>query len=366
MRLARTASAAILSDVFGTLTRRVGQSWGFMAGLVLLGGIAVAYPAIAVRAEHPLAVFILPILIVAALATPRQAAVVGVLSTLVALTEGAATTHLTTVPLAARIVVIVATAVVGVAVAKVRDDRERSLREADQTGVMMDAFQRVLVPRPSPPAGILVQTRYVPGEERLLLGGDFLDALSLPDGSLGFIVGDVCGHGADAAALGAALRAGWRTIATHAFESPHTWAHVMDDAFFGHGEHDTYATVCTGRVGVDGLVQIVSCGHPWPIIVGREPTVIRPHIARPLGVRDAKFDVAVTEFELTSDTAMLIYTDGLVENRLQPGSATERHLIRYLRNHPALDLDALLAEFGSKGFSDDVAVMTITLTAGCS
>jgi hypothetical protein len=67
----------------------------------------------------------------------------------------------------------VATAVVGVAVAKVREDRERSLREADQTGIMMDAFQRVLVPRPSPPAGILVDTRYVPGEERLLLGGDF-------------------------------------------------------------------------------------------------------------------------------------------------------------------------------------------------
>lgn len=329
--------------------------------MILLGCISVIYPVIANRAEHPLAIFVLPILIVAALATPRQAGVVGGLAILVALVEGAAMSHLGTAPFAARIVVIAATAIAGVAVARIRRDRERSLREADHTGELMDTFQRALVPRPSPPPGIVVQTRYVPGEERLMLGGDFFDALNLPDGSLGFIVGDVCGHGPDAAALGAALRAGWKTIATHAVESPPTWVRVMDLAFFSHARHDTFATVCAGRVSVDGLVQFVSCGHPWPILLGPEPTVIQPHVARPLGIRDVELDVAVTEFTLPGDTAMLLYTDGLIENRLQPATATEEHLVEYLRDRPSLDLDALLVEFGSDGFSDDVAVMTLSL-----
>ena len=337
----------------GTPTR------GLLWGMAVLGVIAVGYPWIADRAAHPLAVFVFPILIVAALGTARETGVVGGLATLVALIEGEATSDLGTAPLTARVVIIVATAVAGVVVASIRHHRERLLVDADRTGELTDTFQRALVPRPSPPPGIAVDTRYVPGEERLMLGGDFFDALNLPDGSLGFVIGDVCGHGPDAAALGAALRAGWKTIATHTVDSPDTWVRVMDEAFFSHGRHDTYATVCTGRVTVDGRVRLVSCGHPWPILLGPEPTVIEPRVARPLGVRNVEFDVAVTEFELGSDTTLLLYTDGLIENRLQPARATELYLLTYLQGRPTPDLDALLTHFGAEGFSDDVAVMTI-------
>ena len=69
----------------------------------------------------------------------------------------------------------------------------------------------------------------------------------------------------------------------------------------------------------------------------------------------------MTEFELPADAAVLLYTDGLVENRLRPATASERHLLSYLKRNLSLDLDALLEEFGSGGFSDDVAVMTISL-----
>jgi hypothetical protein len=336
-------------------------TWGLTGGLVLLGFIAVLYPLIADETGHPLTVFVLPVLIVAALGTPNEAGLVGSLSVLVALIEGSTASELTATALAARLIIIFATAVAGVILAKIRHDRETALRDADRTTELMATFQHVLVPKPSPPRGINVHTRYVPGEERLMLGGDFLDALDLPDGSLGFIVGDVCGHGPDAAALGAALRAGWKTIATHAVGSPATWVRVLDDAFFSHGRHDTFATVCTGHITVDGQVQLVSCGHPWPIMLNPEPTVVHPHVARPLGVRGATFDVAVTEFALPDDATLLLYTDGLIENRMRPDSASEQHLVAYLQNQSSLDLDALVAEFGSDGFSDDVAVMTISL-----
>lgn len=328
----------------------------------MLTGIAAVYPFVAERATHPLAVFVLPISIAAALASPGHTALVGVLSTAVAAVEGALTMGSGATPLAARLTVIVLTGIGGVIVAKIRDDRERSLRDADRTAELMLAFQRGLVPKPSPPPGIVVEARFAPGEDRLMLGGDFLDALHLPDGSLGFVVGDVCGNGPDAAALGAALRSGWKTIATHAVGSPTTWVQAMDEAFFGHGRHDTYATVCAGHMTVDGRVRFVSCGHPWPILIAQEPSEICPTVCRPLGVRRIPLDVVETEFELPPRGILFIYTDGLLENRLTPRLASADDLVEHLRHNRSVDLDALLEEFGASGrFSDDVAVMTISL-----
>ena len=75
-------------------------------------------------------------------------------------------------------------------------------------------FQASLSPAVSVDApGIGVATLYRPGERRMLLGGDFIDAVTRPNGSLAAVIGDVTGHGPDAAALGASLRAAWRALA---------------------------------------------------------------------------------------------------------------------------------------------------------
>ena len=75
-------------------------------------------------------------------------------------------------------------------------------------------FQASLSPAVSVDApGISVATLYRPGEGRMLLGGDFIDAVTRPNGSVAAVIGDVTGHGPDAAALGASLRAAWRALA---------------------------------------------------------------------------------------------------------------------------------------------------------
>ena len=51
-----------------------------------------------------------------------------------------------------------------------------------------------------------------PGRSRALLGGDFYDAVQTPDGCCTRVIGDVCGHGPDEAALGVCLRIAWRTL----------------------------------------------------------------------------------------------------------------------------------------------------------
>ena len=53
---------------------------------------------------------------------------------------------------------------------------------------------------------------YRPGRQRALLGGDFYDAVQVADGTVHAVIGDVSGHGPDAAALGVCLRIAWRTL----------------------------------------------------------------------------------------------------------------------------------------------------------
>ena len=55
-------------------------------------------------------------------------------------------------------------------------------------------------------------TRYIPSEQRMRLGGDILDVRQAADGEIAFVVGDVAGHGPQAAALSATLRAVWQGL----------------------------------------------------------------------------------------------------------------------------------------------------------
>jgi len=74
-------------------------------------------------------------------------------------------------------------------------------------------LERGLLPVPvlHDPA-VSVTARYRPGRRRALLGGDFYDVVELPDGTLNVLIGDVCGHRPDEAALGVCLRMAWRTL----------------------------------------------------------------------------------------------------------------------------------------------------------
>ena len=74
-------------------------------------------------------------------------------------------------------------------------------------------LERGLLPAPlvSDPA-LRLTAHYRPGRQRALLGGDFYDAVQAADGTVHVVIGDVSGHGPDAAALGVCLRIAWRTL----------------------------------------------------------------------------------------------------------------------------------------------------------
>jgi len=197
------------------------------------------------------------------------------------------------------------------------------------------------------------------------VGGDFFDAIALPTGGLGYIIGDVSGHGPRAAAFGAALRSGWKALATVFPDDPLRWVHGLHETFFRLGRHDdSYVTVNTGVVGLDVLDwRFVSAGHPWPIIVTDDAvTMVAPCVGPPIGLRMGTSWMESRQ-SLPANATVLLYTDGLTDNT-EPGNRQahdgERRLLDYLdRARTRFDIDALLEELGPNGYHDDVAVIAI-------
>ena len=160
------------------------------------------------------------------------------------------------------------------------------------------------------------------------------------------------------------MRSGWKTLATELPNDPVRWVYGLEAAFFRLGRHaDTFVTLSTGILEVDGSrLCYVSAGHPWPIVVTDSPTLLKPHVGPPLGV-GAACPWRQSEAILPHDATLLLYTDGLIENRV-PGQPRnndgERRLLSYLEQLGGrLDVDDLLQKFGPEGFDDDVAVLTL-------
>jgi serine phosphatase RsbU (regulator of sigma subunit) len=346
------------------------RAWGRPVRATVLGwcGVAtlgVAYPFVAEPTQHPLAMFVIPILVTSALGSWIDTVSVGAGALAVAALVGMLHDDLARAGLISRLSIIAVCWWVAVAVAFERDRRQQVLDESISQTLLLDLFQDSLVPTPIPPAGVVVTTRYIPGDERMLLGGDFFDAIRLPDGSLGYIIGDVCGQGPRAAAFGAAVRSGWKTLATASPNEPLRWVSGLDETFFRLGRHaDTFVTLNTGLVRLDEPLRwaFVSAGHPWPVVLRPHIAAIKPHVGPPLGA-GLHSAWSETQVPLVEGSTILLYTDGLIENAASGRRRTNdggELLMRYL-DRSAFDIDDLLEYFGPTGFDDDVAVMTIRL-----
>jgi serine phosphatase RsbU (regulator of sigma subunit) len=162
---------------------------------------------------------------------------------------------------------------------------------------------------------------YRPGRRRALLGGDFYDAVQDSGGAVHAVIGDVSGHGPDAAALGVSLRIAWRTLVVGGVPADELLPtlQVMHD----YERHVAwmFTTLCMVTIapGRD-RAAVRLAGHPAPLLIANgsveplEPAEVQP----PLGVVDGIAWFAV-EHELPSQWALLLYTDGLIEGRTGVG-----------------------------------------------
>jgi len=192
----------------------------------------------------------------------------------------------------------------------------RQLREADLLRAENARLERGLLARPIiHNQDLRWATRYQPGGRRALLGGDFFDAIELEDGSIRIVIGDICGHGPDEAALGVALRVAWRALVL-ADTSPELTIPALERVLMAERQsQEVFATVCEIRLHGDlQQADLYLAGHPSPLLLSDDGVTEVPEEDRGplLGVIDgAKWPVNLVE--LGERWTLLVFTDGIIE-----------------------------------------------------
>jgi len=177
-------------------------------------------------------------------------------------------------------------------------------------------LQRSLLPEALPVLpGLQTSARYLPGGAGTEVGGDWYDAVALPTGKLLVVVGDVAGRGIGAASTMGQLRSAVRSYAL--LESDP--AALLDrlNRFQFSMAWDDMATVLLAVIDPSAAtVAYATAGHPPPLVVGPgdEAHYLVGGRGAPLGALErAPYTTAIAELEPGS--TLLVYTDGLIEQR---------------------------------------------------
>jgi len=170
---------------------------------------------------------------------------------------------------------------------------------------------------------LVCDSLYQPAGGHALLGGDFLDAVELADGTLRMVVGDVAGHGPEEAALGVALRVGWRSLALAGLTAADALAELDKVLAVERSDPYTFATLVDVSVGPDRrAMDLCIAGHPPPLIWSSSGTApVGAATVRPLGVPGTS--LACTHVDLPERWCMLLYTDGVFERRSRDGTRSD-------------------------------------------
>jgi hypothetical protein len=234
-----------------------------------------------------------------------------------------------------------------------------------------ERLQRSLLPELPRHRSLEVAARYAPARDGAEIGGDWYDAFLLPDGTLTLIIGDVTGHDLKAAVSMSQVRNMLRGIACDRKEPPGKILARLDAAneilYPGRTLTCLYALVTQPGSAGPWQLEYAAAGHPPPLLVTGEGDTrfleggrslllgVHPHVQRP--------DAAE---HLPPGSTVLLYTDGLIENRhesLDDGMTRLRRQAAALATAP-LDAfcDGIMEALGSAS-SDDTALTAVRIPA---
>ncbi|MDC7121295.1 SpoIIE family protein phosphatase [Cellulomonas fimi] len=192
----------------------------------------------------------------------------------------------------------------------------RSLVRAEET----TRLERALLPTPAVrDEGLEVRVGYRAGRDGLL-GGDFYDVVELPDGRVLALVGDVCGHGPDEAALGATLRTAWRTLVLAGTPAGEILGLLERVLAFERARPEVFTTATMVVVSADRTsADLYQAGHPVPFLLG-PPSALLPtqRRGRALGI-PVPGGWEPERLALDGTWRILMYTDGLLEATVHGG-----------------------------------------------
>ena len=255
--------------------------------------------------------------------------------------------------------------VLGASAAERRAAHEQLQVLLAQTKQSAETLQTAFLPEPLPQReGLRGDVLYIAAEREALIGGDWYDAFDLPDGRVVFSIGDVTGHGLEAAVSASRLR---RSIFVAALEAEDP-AEILDKAARAVGSRqDAPATALIAILSQDlRSVSYASAGHPPPIAAGPSTP------ARMLEFGGVPFGVGVPIASETHTAALepgsviLFYTDGLTEFKRDIAWAEEALLAAMTRlvNEPNMERPAAFIQrsiMGSEQPADDTVLVVVQL-----
>lgn len=236
-------------------------------------------------------------------------------------------------------------------------------------------LERGLLPHPLLEGSDLrFAARYRPGRSRALLGGDFYDTVRTPDGTVHAMIGDVCGHGPDEAALGVELRIAWRALTLAGLCGDDLLATLQEVLEVERPCEEIFATLCTVDIAPDGRrAGLCLAGHPAPLISrpGRPARLLPYEDSGPALGLLPRARWPRRQVELGGTWSLMLYTDGLIEGRIGPGrerlgqdgmvEMINRHLDSGLSGEGLLEASVTEARRLNGGeLTDDVAVVLLS------
>jgi anti-anti-sigma factor len=177
---------------------------------------------------------------------------------------------------------------------------------------VIHALQRELLPRGVPVLpGLRIAASYLLADADTSAGGDWFDALALPDGRVALVVGDVVGHGVAASAAMGQLRVVLRERVAETGEL--AAAIGAADRMAQRSRGARAATVCVVLLDPGtGALSYCTAGHPPPLVLPADgdPRYLPGSGAGPLGV-GSRFPIAGDQ--IGPGEMLLLYTDGILE-----------------------------------------------------
>ncbi|MER8185792.1 SpoIIE family protein phosphatase [Kitasatospora sp. NPDC094015] len=241
--------------------------------------------------------------------------------------------------------------------AAVAIDNARWYQRARNTAATL---QRGLLPSPGATRpGLEIAYRYQPADQADEVGGDWFDVIALPGGRTGLAVGDVMGSGIEAATTMGRLRTAGYTLAGLGLP-PARLLHHLDRI-----AEEIGPQIATSLFGIfdpaTGELRMADAGHPPPVLLGpgRSPELLAVEPGVPLGVGGGVYRTLTAR--LLPGETLVLYTDGLVENRaehIDEGLASLLELSAGLAEVPLPELcDRLMGRLRHRRHSDDVTVL---------
>jgi serine phosphatase RsbU (regulator of sigma subunit)/integral membrane sensor domain MASE1/anti-sigma regulatory factor (Ser/Thr protein kinase) len=236
-----------------------------------------------------------------------------------------------------------------------RSRREHQIAETLQRGLLPDRIPDI--------PGVAVAARYVPATADMRVGGDWYDVIQLRGGLIGLAIGDVAGHGLQAAAAMGQLRMAVRAYAVQD-PSPVAVRNGLHDLVSGLPMADMVTLLYLVYDPDTGTVRFTNAGHPPALVIGNGDTrYLDGGLAPPLGVLGG-WDYAEAVQDLSPGVTLLLYTDGLVERRTQSMQDGLDRLLSEASGNESADVDALCdyllsALAGNDNVVDDIALVAL-------